>query len=146
MLLNGLLQARTTKRALVPGAVACYAAVFGLLIYTLAVHARLDMWRQASAQAEVKVQPVTPAADGAACAELAGMGRKLCNAEAKIETRIEAVRARFQQRVAARKQLRSQPPIEPVKRVPSIISPAPVLPASIPEQPELLNASIAARE
>ena len=146
MLLNGLLQARTTKRALVPGAVACYAAVFGLLIYTLAVHARLDTWRQASAQAEVKVQPVTPAADGAACAEFAGMGRKLCNAEARIESKIEAVRARFQQRVEARRQLSAQPQIERVKRVPSIVSPAPVMPSSIPEQPELLNASIAVRE
>jgi hypothetical protein len=146
MLLKGLLQGRTTKRALVPGAVACYAAVFGLLVYTLAVHARLDTWRQASAQAEVKMRPVTPAADGPACAEFAGMGRRLCSAEARIETKIDAVRARFQQRVEAQKQLHAQPQAERVKRAPSIISPAPVLPVSIPEQPELLNASIAARE
>ena len=143
MLLNNLIQPMTTKRVLVSGAVACYAAVFTLLIYALAVHARLDSWRESSVQTVARLELVTPSAAGASCAEIAGMGRRLCSAE----TKIDAVRARFEQRVATYEQRHIQPAAGRVKRLPAAPTLAAVPPADLPAQAELpINSSIAARE
>jgi hypothetical protein len=146
MLLNTLIRLPTTKRALVPGALACYAAVFGLLVYDLAVHARLNSWREASEQAVARTQFAASDATGASCAELAGMGQRLCNAEAKIDAKIDAARDRFQQRVAARKQHHVQPAVEHVQRTLDSPTPTAILPIALPDPAASQTPSIAARE
>lgn len=131
-----------TRRALIVGAAACYLAIFGLLIFSLANHARPASWRQPPLQSAPSYQTLTstPHATAAACAEFAGMGQKLCNAEGKVE----AARAEFQPRVAARKQHDVLPPVERVISAPIPPAQLPILAEESPEEDEPL--SVAYRE
>jgi hypothetical protein len=87
-----------------PWAGACYVALLGFLIYTLAHEARLDSWRSSAAPITLSAQRINLPAPDAACAELAGMGQKLCSAEA----RLDAARSKFQQRITARQAVLDQ--------------------------------------
>jgi len=79
-------------RALIPGAAACYAVLFGLLIYGLAVYARLESSRESTAGFHAPAS--IPQAVPATCAEFAGMGQTPCNAIAKVKV----ARAEFRPR------------------------------------------------
>ena len=132
---------------LIPGAAVCYTAIFGLLVYNLAAHARLDSWRQFAPLAEATLTAsVLPSASAPSCAEFAGMGQRLCGAEAKFE----ATRARFQQRVEARKErVRLSVGVKPAERAKSApLPPAPsaLTPAYLPDQTEPAKPTLAARE
>ena len=137
----------TTHRALIPGAAAGYAVLFGFLIYGLAVHARLESWREPPVPvAAAQTLTAIPHAVAAACAEFAGMGQAPCNAKAKVEV----AHAEFKPRFAARKPRDIQPPGEQVKTAP--YPPAQILiateefPEEEAEEDEPLNLSIAYRE
>jgi hypothetical protein len=149
--LHGLKRSLANQCAMIPWAATCYATLFGLLIYSLAVEARLESWRRSSTQTVASIQraALTLSAVNASCAELAGMGQKLCNAE----TKVDAARAKFQQRVAARKQRHARSPAVRVKRAQNTPAQTPVQPAQTsappansPDQAEPLNSSIAIRE
>ncbi len=144
MRLHSLRRLLSTQCALIPCAAVCYAALFGFLIHALAIEARLDSWRRSSEQTAASMQRVTltPFGANASCAERAGMGQKLCNAEANVA----AERTAFPQRVAALKQRHVPPPADRVKSAPIPPVPAPIPPANLPEQAEPLNSSIAIRE
>ena len=138
-------------RALIAGAATCYALIFSLLVYGIVWYVGLQSWRQPPAPA-ARSRPVTvtSGSGSAACAEIAGMGQKLCKAEA----RVDAAREKFQQRVAARKQRHHQPRGERASRAQNqsaqalIAPPSAPLPAPevFPQQTDPLNTSIATRE
>lgn len=141
-------------RALIAGGATCYALVFGLLIYGLVSYVGLGSLRQPQITTVARHQPVA-ATPHAGCAEFAGMGQKLCNAEAKVEV----ARAKFQQRVAERKQRSNRLPAERISRAqdrpaPAPASTTPAVPARSPAPPPEvfphpaypLNSSIASRE
>ncbi len=142
--LDSLIRSLTTLPALVAGAAVCYAAVFGLLVYGIAFHARLASWRQPPLPTTATFQPVKPSAPAlaASCAELAGMDQKLCNAEA----RVDAARAKYQQRVAARKQRHVRPPADRTKSAPKPPAQMTVPPAEFPDEVEPLKLSVAIHE
>jgi len=100
-------------RALIPGALAGYAVLFGFLIYGLAVHARLESWREPHLPASAGAQSPAPIPRGtrAACAEFSGMGQAPCSAKATVDV----ARIEFRPRFAARKLPDSPPPAEKVK-------------------------------
>jgi hypothetical protein len=144
-----LKQSLSSHRALTAGAATCYALIFGLLIYGIAYHAGLESWRQPPSA--VRHQPAKASSAGfLACAEIAGMGRKLCNAEAKVD----AARAKFQQRLAARKLSHDQPPAGRALRaqsrpVQASITPplsSPGGPDALPHNTDPLTATLAVRE
>lgn len=113
--LHNLSRLLTTHRALIPGAAAGYAVLFGFVIYGLAVHARLELWREPSVPVAA-AQTLAPAAHAvaAACAEFAGMGQTPCNVERKIEVACADSSPRF-----AVPRLRDiQPPVERAKPAP----------------------------
>lgn len=119
------------RRALIPGAAAGYAVLFGFLIYGLAVHARLDPWQEPRRSAAA-ARTLAPAAHAvaAACADFAGMGQTPCNAEGKIEVTVAEFRPRF----AALEPLDIQPPAEqatPIQPLAEQATPAPQPPALI---------------
>ena len=103
------------RRALIPGAAAGYAVLFGFLIYGLAVHARLDPWQEPrrSAAAARTLAPAAHAA-AAACADFAGMGQAPCNAKGEAE----AARADLSPRFAAPELSDIQPPAEQISPAP----------------------------
>lgn len=131
MWLHSLIRLLSTRRALIPGAAAGYAVIFGFLIYGLAVHARLEPWREPRVPAAAAQTPaLAPYAGAAACAEFAGMGQAPCNTESKIEV----ARAEFTPRFAALEPLDIQPPAEqaaPVQPPAEQATPAPQPPALI---------------
>lgn len=105
--LHGLRRLPTTHRALIPGAAAGYAVIFGFLIYGLAVYARLESWREPPVPAAAAQTLVSaPHAAAAACAEFAGMGQAPCNAKPKVEVAHAELKPRF----AALEPLDIQPP------------------------------------
>lgn len=103
------------RRALIPGAAAGYAVLFGFLIYGLAVHARLEPWQEPRVPAAA-AQTLAPAAHtvAAACAEFAGMGQTPCNAKGEAE----AARADLSPRFAAPELSDIQPPAEQISLAP----------------------------
>lgn len=113
-----------THRALIPGALAGYAVLFGFLIYGLAVHARLESWREPHLPASAGAQTPAPIPREAraACAEFSGMGQAPCNMEGKVEVAHAEFRAHF----AAPEVRDIQPPVEQA------------IPASHPYTPILL--------
>ncbi len=113
-----------THRALIPGALAGYAVLFGFLIYGLAVHARLESWREPHLPASAGAQTPAPIPREAraACAEFSGMGQAPCNTEGKVEV----AHAEFRPRFAAPELRDIQPPVEQA------------IPASHPYTPILL--------
>ena len=123
MWLRSLRRLLMIHRALIPGAAAGYAVLFGFLIYGLAVHARLESWREprAPAAAVQMSAPTPPHAVAAACAEFAGMGQAPCNTEGKVEV----ARAEFKPHFAAPKLRDIQPPVEQAK--PLSHPPTPIL-------------------
>lgn len=131
------------RRALILAAVACYLAIFGVLIYSLAIHARPASWRHPPLQTTA-IQTVMPAryAIAASCAEFAGMGQRLCNAEAEVD----AARVNVQQRVKARKQPPLSSPAGRAIRAPASAVQTPITFSKFPDQVEPLNLSIAVRE
>jgi len=142
--LDSLIRSLTTRPALIAGAAVCYAAVFGLLIYGIAFHARLESWRQPPLPTKAMFQPVKPSplALANSCSEFAGMDQKLCNAEAKVD----AARAKYQQRMAARKQRHVRPPADRAKLAPKPPAPALIPSANLPDEAEHLDLYIAIRE
>ena len=116
------------RRALIPGAAAGYAVLFGFLIYGLAVHARLDPWQEPrrSAAAARTLAPAAHAA-AAACADFAGMGQTPCNTEGKVEVARADLNphAAPGPRFAALKLRDIQPPAEQARPVPH--PPTPIL-------------------
>ncbi len=117
-LLPGVRRLLAARRALIPGAAACYAALFGFLIYGLAVHARLESWREPTAglHAPASIPRVAPAT----CGEFAGMGQAPCNAAAKVGV----ARAEFRPRPVTRIPRDNPPRDAQVKPAPE--PPAPV--------------------
>jgi len=99
-----------THRALIPGALAGYAVLFGFLIYGLAVHARLESWREPHLPASAGVQTPAPIPREAraACAEFSGMGQAPCSAKATVDV----ARVEFRPRFAAPELRDIQPPVE----------------------------------
>ena len=142
--LQTLIRSLMLHCALIVVAAACYLAIFVLLIHSLAIHARPASGRQLPLQTTTTLQTGTlaPHAVAASCAEFAGMGQRLCNAEAKVE----AARAEFQPRIAARKQHHVRPPGERVKSAPNPPAQEPVSPAEFPDEEEPLSLSVAFRE
>ncbi len=144
--LHGLSRLLATHRALIPGALAGYAVLFGFLIYGLAVHARLESWRQPQLPASASAQTPAPIprAVAAACAEFAGMGQAPCSAKAAIDL----ARVEFRPRSAARKPRGSPRPGEPVKSA-ALSAPTqiPILTEELAEdEVEPLPLSVAYRE
>lgn len=115
MWLHSLRRLLTTHRALIPGAAAGYAVIFGFLIYGLTVHARLEPWREPRMQAAA-ARALAPAAHAvaAACAEFAGMGQTPCNAKGNVEV----ARADLSPRFAAPELSDIQPPAEQISLAP----------------------------
>ena len=128
MWLHSLRRLLANHRALIPGAAAGYAVLFGFLIFGLAVHARLEPWHEPRVPAAAAQAPAPAAhAVAAACAEFPGMGQTPCNTEGKVEV----ARADFNPhaapgpRFAALKLRDIQPPAEQARPVPH--PPTPIL-------------------
>ena len=121
--LHSLRRFLTHHRTLIPGAAACYAVLFGLLIYGVAVHARLESWREPPlpTAAGVRAPAPIPHAVAANCAEFAGMGQTPCNAIVKVEV----AHAEFRPRFEAPKLRDIQPPVEQTR--PALPPPALIL-------------------
>lgn len=135
MLLHGLSRLLATHRALIPGALAGYAVLFGFLIYGLAVHARLESWREPHLPASAGAQTPAPIPREAraACAEFSGMGQAPCNAKATVDV----ARVEFRPSFAARKLPDSPPPAERMKAAAlSVPAQIPILTGEFPEEEE----------
>ena len=115
----------SSRHTLIAGGATCYALIFGLLIYGLVSYVGLGSLRQP--QMTRQTVTATSQANPSSCAEFAGMGQKLCNAEAKVE----AARAKLQQRVAERQQ-RPQRVVERLGRAQSRTPLGPALAAHPP--------------
>ena len=121
--------------ALIPGALAGYAVLFGFLIYGLAVHARLESWREPHLPASAGAQTPAPIPREAraACAEFSGMGQAPCSARATVDV----ARVEFRPRFAARKLPDSPPPAERVKAAAlSVPAQIPIPTGEFPEEEE----------
>ena len=133
--LHSLSRLLATHSALIPGALAGYAVLFGFLIYGLAVHARLESWREPHLPASAGAQTPAPIPREAraACAEFSGMGQAPCSARATVDV----ARVEFRPRFAARKLPDSPPPAERVKAAAlSVPAQIPIPTGEFPEEEE----------
>ena len=92
------------------GAVFCYLVLVAALLYGIAAHVRPESALLPVAQPVAAAAAASPAGFVDPCADVAGLERKLCKADMKIE----AARARFKQRQARRQAERARPPRETV--------------------------------
>ena len=143
MRLHTLRRSLTIQSVLIPGVAACYAVLFCMLVYDLAFHARLESWRQPPArtaaryyQGAAKLPTVT-----AACAEIAGMGRKLCNEESKVNVTFARV-----QPTVLRQPRYVRGPGQRALRIPASAPRVPASNETFPERADALHSSIASRE